>query len=266
MKNKLQVILADRYQSNIILCSSFLQKHNMQVATTKTLEELKTILPALSADILLYDLDQSDGDSMAFLQTLGLQRSMGIIVFTHKADSIEKYIALETCADDFIQKPCNFREVVARIRAVYRRIQFNKQQETFTVYCKDFVINRLLRSVTLNSGQEIDLTQYEFDVLNTLVSHKMRPLSRQQIINLGFNDLQAETISPRNIDSIIYRLRQKLAEKHSIESIYGVGYMFREADTEAFSSRTVRQDAIGKGSIHIEESIEQLAIEASRDW
>ncbi len=264
MKNKLQVVLADRHQSNIILCSAFLQKYNMQVTTSKTLKELKAILPTLSVDILLYELDQSDGDSMAFLQTLDLQRSMGIIVFTQQIDAIDKYIALETCADDFIQKPCHFREVVARIRAVHRRIQHNKEKEVFTVYCKDFVINHLLRTVTLNSGQKVDLTQYEFDVLNTLVSRKMRPLSRQQIINIGFNNWQAETITPRNIDSIIYRLRKKLAGKHSIKSIYGVGYMFREADSEGLSSGKTIEGIVGRGLIHLEESIQQLVIKVSR--
>ena len=226
--NKLKIIIADNQQISAGLCTNFLLKHDMDVVQTYSLNELKRVLSHSTADILLFDLQQSDGDGMSFIQQLGFQHTMGVIVFTHGYDLIDKFITLETCADDFIQKPCNFREVVARIRAIHRRIQWNKQQESTNVYCHDFVMNRLSRTVTLNSGEKLDLTRHEFDVLNTLVSHKDRPMSRQMLINAISNYTNADRVTFRAIDSVIYRLRNKFPHENGIKTVYGIGYVFQE--------------------------------------
>ncbi len=226
--NKLHVIIADNQQSSATLCANYLLKHDMHVVQTHSLSDLKCVLSRSLADILLFDLQQSDGDGMSFIQNFGFQNTMGIIVFTHAYDLIDKFITLETCADDFVQKPCNFREVVARIRAIHRRIQWNKQQDSINVYCNDFVMNRLSRTVTLNSGVRLDLTKHEFDVLNTLVSHKDRPMSRQMLIDSISNYTNADRVTFRAIDSVIYRLRSKFPQENSIKTVYGIGYVFQE--------------------------------------
>ncbi|MCK5903288.1 MAG: response regulator transcription factor [Cocleimonas sp.] len=254
--NKLQVVFADQHHASARLCAHYLHTHNIQVIQTHSLQELKALLSIRTVDILLFDLEQGDGDGISFIQSIGYQTTMGIIIFTHSLDPINKYISLETCADDYIQKPCHYREVVARIRAVYRRLQKNKPPASLSLYCEHFTMNRLLRTVTLNNGKQLKLTQYEFDVLNTLVEHKKRPLSRQQIIDMTFERFQSENITPRNIDSIIYRLRKKFSGKHSIKTVYGVGYVFQEKSSRG----TGITPALLEHIVPINVQIQRLAI------
>lgn len=258
MKNKPQVIFANSQQTSASLCLNYLLEHDLLVTQTHSIQDLKIELSKHPADLLLFDIDQRDGDGLTFLQTLGYQNKMGIIVFTQRADPIDKYISLETCADDYIQKPCHYREVLARIRAVHRRIQHNKDLDSVNTYCDNFVINRLSRKITLNSGEEINLTQYEFDVLNTLVSHKNHSLSRHQIIDITFDEFNKDKITSRNIDSIIYRLRQKLSGHHSIKTLYGVGYVFQEIASASSYPRS------NDNGLPITRNIQKLATQVSK--
>jgi DNA-binding response OmpR family regulator len=223
---KLKVIVAYNQQTSSILCTNYLSRHNMEVVQTHSLSELTTVLSSFSADMLLFDLSQADGDGMSFIQKIGFKQSMGVIVFTYEDELIDKLITLETCADDFIRKPCNFREVVARIRAVHRRIQFSKKQDSMKLYCNDFVIDCLSRTVTLNSGRTLNLTRHEFDVLSKLVRHKNRPISRQTLVD-AISDYERD-VTFRSIDSVIYRLRNKFSKNIPIKTAYGVGYIFED--------------------------------------
>ncbi len=223
---KLKVIVAYNQQTSSMLCSDFLSKHNMEVVQTHSLSELTTVLSSFSADMLLFDLTQADGDGMSFIQKIGFKESMGVIIFTYENELIDKLITLETCADDFIRKPCNFREVVARIRAVHRRIQFSKKQDSTKVYCNDFVIDYLSRTVRLNSGKNLKLTRHEFDVLSKLVRHKNHPISRQTLVD-AISDYERD-VTFRSIDSLIYRLRNKFSKNIPIKTAYGVGYIFED--------------------------------------
>ena len=260
MMQKLHVIIADNQQSSATLCTNYLLKHNMHVVQTHTLHQLKHELSRTPVDILLFDLQQNDGDGMSFIQNLGFQNAMGVIVFTHSYDLIDKFITLETCADDFIQKPCNFREVVARIRAIHRRIQWNKKQDSTNVYCHDFVMNRLLRTVTLNSGKKLDLTRHEFDVLNALVSHKERPMSRQILIDAISNYTSADQVTFRAIDSVIYRLRNKFPKENAIKTVYGVGYVFQEPTKKLLTPHVMPfYNTATKDNIETKKSIRLLA-------
>ncbi len=223
---KLKVIVAYNQQTSSMLCTNYLSKHKMEVIQTHSLNELTALLSSSSADMLLFDLSQNDGDGMSFIQKMGFQKTMGVIIFTYENELIEKLITLETCADDFIQKPCDFREVVARIRAVHRRIQCHKKQDVTKLYCNDFIIDCLSRTVTLNSGEKLSLTRHEFDILSKLVRHKNHPISRQMLVD-SISDYERE-VTFRSIDSVIYRLRNKFSKGVSIKTAYGIGYIFEE--------------------------------------
>ncbi|HFC91936.1 MAG TPA: response regulator transcription factor [Leucothrix mucor] len=229
MTHQLQLVISDPQATSATLCKNYLEKHAIQVRIATSLETLKVLLKEKKADILLFDLCQPDGDGMRFIQNIGLQSSMGIIVFTHEFDPLDKLISLETCADDYIQKPCNFREVVARIRAVHRRIQSYKQQDNINFYCKGFIMDCLSRSVTLDSGRKLNLTRYEFDMLKVLIECKNQPVSRQKLLNAVSYQSDINQLTYRSVDSVIYRLRNKMPDKECIKTLYGVGYTFEES-------------------------------------
>ena len=232
MTHQLQLIISDPQATSATLCKNYLEKHHIQVSIATSLELLKVLLKEKKVDILLYDLCQSDGDGILFIQNLGFQSSMGLIVFTHEFDPLEKLILLETCADDYIKKPCNFREVVARIRAVHRRIQCHKQQDNINLYCKGFILDCLSRSVTLDSGRKLNLTRYEFDMLKVLIECKNQPVSRQKLLNAVSYQSNIDQLTYRSVDSVIYRLRNKMPDKDSITTLYGVGYTFNDTVSE----------------------------------
>lgn len=228
MTHQLQLVISDPQITSATLCKNHLEKHHIEVSIATSLELLKILLKEKKVDVLLYDLCQSDGDGMRFIQNIGFQSNMGIIILTHEFDPLDKLILLETCADDYIQKPCNFREVVARIRAVHRRIQGYKQQDNINLYCKGFMLDCLSRSVTLDSGRKLNLTRYEFDMLKVLIECKNQPVSRQKLLNAVSYQSNIDQLTYRSVDSVIYRLRNKMPDKNSIKTLYGVGYTFEE--------------------------------------
>ncbi|MCK5813603.1 MAG: response regulator transcription factor [Cocleimonas sp.] len=236
MTHQLQLIISDPQATSAILCKNYLKKHHIQVSIATSLEQLKVLLKEKKVDILLYDLCQPDGDGIRFIQNIGFQSSRGIIVFTHELDPLDKLILLETCADDYIQKPCDFRELLARIRAVHRRIQCYKQQDSINLYCNGFILDCLSRSVTLDSGRTLNLTRYEFDMLKVLIECKNQPVSRQKLLKAASYQSDIDQLTCRSVDSVIYRLRNKMPDKECIKTLYGVGYTFEET-ASAYSVR-----------------------------
>jgi len=126
MTYKLQVVLADNQTMDNIGYINYLTQHNMQVTHTNSLQQLKDILLHSKVDILLFNLNQSDENGITFLQRMGFQPTMGVIVFANDDDSDEYVLALEYGADDFIRQPDDYHEVMTRILALYRRLYKHK--------------------------------------------------------------------------------------------------------------------------------------------
>ncbi len=148
-----------------------------------------------------------------------------IIVTTAKVEEIDRLLGLELGADDYICKPFSPREVVARVKAVLRRIGGVAAVQR----------NRLeldeARYLAVLDGQHLDLTAVEFKLLQFLASHHGRIYGRQQLMDQIYPD--ERIVSDRTIDSHIKKLRKKLAlvspEEELICSVYGVGYKYEPA-------------------------------------
>ena len=156
-----------------------------------------------------------------------------VLMLTSKSEEFDKVLGLEVGADDYLTKPFGIREFIARVKAIFRRVQAI-QKETGTdsdIVLGDLVIEVSKRKVTLN-GERIELTPKEFDLLQLLASHPGKTYTREQLLNLlwGYQYSGYE----HTVNSHINRLRSKI-EKDLSNPIYiltswGVGYRFNERE------------------------------------
>lgn len=185
-----------------------------------------------SADLVILDLMLPDGSGF---DLLGNMRRDGVatpvIVLSSRDDEADRVAALETGADDYVTKPFSPREVVARVRAVLRRVGALQELGQRDVGgTSPLRVDPSTRRADAG-GQPMDLTRVEFDLLSSLLESPGRVYTRAQLIDRVWGDGYA--ISDRTVDSHIKSLRRKIAEAGAsfglVETVRGVGYRVGEA-------------------------------------
>lgn len=148
-----------------------------------------------------------------------------IIMLTAKEEDIDKILGLELGADDYLTKPFNPRELMARIKAVLRRVTLKKKTEEEVIQGGDITINIQRREVMIGQ-EEVHLRTQEFELLRVLAEDPGRVYTREQLLNLAWGyDFAGQT---RTVDVHIAQLRQKMqASKAQIETVTGYGYRLR---------------------------------------
>ncbi len=194
-------------------------------------------------DLVTLDLTLPDGDGFAVSREIRSRSAVPIIMVTGKGDTIDRVVGLELGADDYITKPFQLREVVARVRAVMRRTAPSGARAVGTsVPAKDsslafegWVLDVAKRELKSTAGAICELTTSEFDLLKVFATHANRVLSRDQIMDL----LRGHDWTPtdRSIDNLVMRLRRKIEpdpeRPRLIKSVRGIGYCFAAAVSSA---------------------------------
>jgi two-component system response regulator BaeR len=174
-------------------------------------------------DIVLLDLMLPGKDGLAVCRELRSHTDVPIIMVTARVEEIDRLLGLELGADDYVCKPFSPREVVARVRAVLRRIEMARTDPEAAN--RGLTIDEEKFSATID-GQVLDLTPVEFRLLALLASQPGRVFSRDQLMNSIYVD--GRVVSDRTVDSHVKNLRQKIhsvaGSDDMIRSIYGVGY------------------------------------------
>ena len=176
----------------------------------------------LKPDLIVLDLMLPRLDGTEVCRTLRRESDVPIIMLTAREAHADRIAGLESGADDYIVKPFDPEEVVARAKAVLRRIN-EKVQQVLT--CGNITIDETTHSVMVNE-QSTTLSQAQFALLATFMRHPNQVLSRNQLITLAFNnDFDGYD---RAIDNHILRLRKQIAigGRQPIQTIYGTGYKF----------------------------------------
>ena len=175
---------------------------------------------AAEVDLVLLDLGLPDIDGYEVCRRIRARSDVPVIVVTARGDEVDRVVGLELGADDYLVKPFGFRELVARIRAVTRRIT-PSTAETPVTTIGDLVVDRRARRVTV-AGAEIELTRKEFDLLASLADDPGATRTRDQIMEEVWD---AHWYGPtKTLDVHIAALRRKLGEPELIETIRGVGF------------------------------------------
>ena len=212
------------------LIKEYLEKNGFTVDTVESGETMDGYLDNSKADLIILDLMLPGEHGLSIAQRLKKQMEIPIIIVSAQGDDVDRIVGLEIGADDYLAKPFNPRELLARVRAVLRRssasVAFGNIETdkiTFGEFEVDISAHRLTRGPDV-----IPLTSGEFDLLSILVKTPNKVLDRDRILDL----LTGAERSPfdRSIDVRITRLRAKIevnpANPLYIKTIWGKGYMF----------------------------------------
>jgi DNA-binding response OmpR family regulator len=214
------------------LLERYLGSHGYRVSSAGSGASLRAVLLEQSVDLILLDLGLPDEDGLELLRELQPQWHGPVIVVSGRGESVERVVGLELGADDYISKPFDLRELLARVRSVLRRSRIDAapagdatgQRLGFDGMRMDVAARELLD----RDGKPIPLTCGEFDLLHALVERPNQVLSRDQLMNR----VHGHGPGPfdRAIDVQIGRLRRKIesnpAAPRLIKSVRGSGYLF----------------------------------------
>ena len=193
----------------------------------RALREITTLPPY---DVILLDVMLPEKDGFEVLREA---RNSGvdtpIIMLTIKSESKHKLRSFNLGADDYVTKPFDAKELVARVRAVLRRSQ-DQRPEVGEVYSLDDFRVDFTEELAVKDGKEIEFTDLEFDILKYLINHRGRTVSRQQLLRDVWGI--SGDITTRTIDRHVASLREKIEpdsdDPSYIKTVYGIGYKFVE--------------------------------------
>jgi len=224
------ILLVDDEPSIVQLARMYLEREGFRTESANNgeaaLEKVARQYPALVVlDVMLPKLDGFE----VCRRLRAMQNSIAILILTARDEDIDKILSLELGADDYLTKPFNPRELVARVKAILRRGERSvKADDTAPIYIGDLTIDAARREVKLSGNQngstrDLDLRTQEFDLLLTLAEHRGLVLSREQILQKAWGfDFYGQT---RTVDVHVAHLRKKLEQSSvKIETVTGVGY------------------------------------------
>lgn len=178
-------------------------------------------------DVIILDVMLPGMDGVEVLTNLRRESNAYVIMLTARAEETDKIVGLSVGADDYLTKPFSPRELIARIKAVLRRLQNTRNlgDSNSSLVFSHIHIDSSARRVWVDE-QLIDLTAVEFDLLVALAQHQGMVLTREQLLEKAWGyDYFGDT---RVVDVHIGHVRQKLGEDRFIETIRGVGYRFED--------------------------------------
>lgn len=223
-----------------LLVDGLLSREGFEVAGCAHAEELDRVMERRRVDLVLLDLMLPGEDGLSVCRRLrNAPVTTPVIMVTAKGDDIDRILGLELGADDYVAKPFNPRELIARVRAVLRRTReahstarpMPRETYRFGGWSLDAPARRLIDP----QGQDVDLTGGEFDLLMAFITHPQRVLSREQLLDWtrGRDAMPFD----RTIDVQLSRLRRKLGDDFRqpsmVRTIRGGGYLFALPVTRA---------------------------------
>ena len=224
MKKKILVVDDD---SNIAeLLRFYLEKEDYEVTVKSNGKDAVKAFSEISPDLMLLDIMLPKMDGWQVCREIRRFSSKPIIMLSAKGETVDKVLGLELGADDYISKPFEIKEVLARIKAVFRRYSFDETEEVREVKYENLSIN--LENYELRvKGVQIDTPPKEMELIYHLACNPNRVFTRDQLLDevWGF-DYYGDS---RTVDVHVKRLREKLdgvSDKWSLKTVWGVGYKF----------------------------------------
>ncbi len=219
------ILLVDDEPSIIKLARMYLEREGFRIATAKdgesALDSAAREHPALIVlDVMLPKLDGFE----VCRRLRAANHPAAILMLTARDEDIDKILGLELGADDYLTKPFNPRELVARVKAILRRgDRVSGDKDASPIRLGDLTIDSARREVRIGSSSTLSLRTQEFDLLLTFAEHRGLVLSREQILQKAWGfDFYGQT---RTVDVHVAHLRKKLETSNvKIETVTGVGY------------------------------------------
>ena len=224
------VLVVDDTASLRHMLDEYLSAEGFRVLTADDGQQALQVARKEKPDLILLDIMMPGMGGHEFMRVYRKERHTPIILLTAKVEETDKVVGLELGADDYVTKPFGMRELVARIRAVLRRMSASPP-EAVVLRLRDLVVDRGQRRVEVR-GASVKLTPSEFELLATLMEAPGHVFTRSQLLDqlqgMDFHGVE------RTIDVHMRNLRAKIEEDAKkpryIETVFGVGYRFTNED------------------------------------
>jgi len=228
-----RLLMIDDDEKLVALTREYLESHGFELAVAH--DGKSGVEAALSTEpaLIILDLMLPGIDGLEVCRRVRQSSRVPILMLTAKGDETDRIVGLELGADDYLPKPFNARELLARIRAILRRSEGGSSDaDPAVLRAGPLVLDSGSRVVTVN-GREIDMTTAEFDLLHALVANAGRVLSREQLLRQVHGEGWAAY--DRSIDVHISRIRQKIEEDPKrpvlLKTVRGAGYQLAQSDS-----------------------------------
>jgi two-component system, OmpR family, response regulator len=231
------IVVVDDEASTREMVGEYLSTHGFQVSQCDGGAALRELLKKTAADLIVLDLNMPEEDGLSIVRDLKARSRVPVIMLTATASAIDRVVGLELGADDYLAKPCELRELVARIRSVLRRSQAvaagvpaatAEAQQSRTVRFGTKWLDLDAHVLRDEEGNEHSLTTSEFTLLKAFADNPKRVLSRERLLDLA-NARDPEAFD-RAIDVRITRIRRKIEPDPDhpsiIRTVRGAGYVF----------------------------------------
>lgn len=231
--SKERVLVVDDDKEIVRLVRGYLEKDGYEVHVAYNGEAALHAIRRERPDCVILDLMLPDRDGYELTRLVradGQLAATPIIMLTARVEDTDKIVGLEMGADDYVTKPFNPREVVARVRALLRRSQLEAAAATAPILTAGAVRMDTGSRIVLVNGEPVELTPTEFDILRVLLENPGYAFTRDELIERGLGYSYAGM--GRTLDSHIKNLRRKIEHDHKnpamIQTVYGVGYRLAE--------------------------------------
>lgn len=220
-----RILVVDDEARLVHLVRGYLEQEQYEVATAANGREALLINREFQPDLIILDLMMPEMDGWAFMTQLRREYNTPVIMLTARVEESDRIAGLEMGADDYMVKPFSPRELMARVRAVLRRVQPAAGPAADQLQAGELIVDPDAHAVKL-AGQSIELTPMEFDLLLTLMRHPGRAFSRLELLERtqGY----AYDGYERTIDVHVKNLRKKIeadpAHPRYVLTVFGVGY------------------------------------------
>ena len=212
--------------------TDYFEIHGFKVHGAADGEEMRGIVDREPISIVILDLRLPGEDGFVLCRELSKRPQLGVIMLTGSTETVDKVVGLEMGADDYVAKPFELRELLARVKSLLRRLSQAPAEEDSPelreVAVGDFILGIDDRTLRDAEGNHLPLTSMEYDLLRVFVEHPNKVLNRDQLLDLAHN--RSWDPFDRSIDVRITRLRKKIEPDPNtprlIKTVRGVGYVY----------------------------------------
>ncbi len=227
MKSAQRILIADDDANICELVRLYLEKEGYETVVCFNGEKALEIFRGGGIDLAILDIMMPKADGVTVCREIRKESQMPVIMLTAKGETFDKVLCLELGADDYVVKPFEGKELVARVKAVLRRTANTKNEEAEKVVSYDNITVNLTNYELILGGKSIDIPPKELELLYFLASHPNRVFTREQLLEdvWGFDYFG----DSRTVDVHVKRLREKLEgydEKWQLKTVWSVGYKF----------------------------------------
>ena len=241
MQAEAHVLVVDDEAELRDVLREYLSRHRLEVSAADGGPAMREIMASRPVDLVILDVRMPGEDGLSLARELRAKGGVGIVMLTAEGETVDRIIGLEVGADDYLPKPFDPRELLARVRSVLRRTRSAaasprsasalsappaaRREVRFGRCVLDLDARRLR---TADGGEDVPITAMEFDLLKTFAEHPNKVLSRDRILDLAHNrEMEA---FDRSVDSRVKRLRKKVEDDplrpEVLKTVHGAGYVF----------------------------------------